>query len=208
MSRDYKTPPRKSASNAGFSGSSFALGMLVGLLLGLGLALGVAWYVNKVPSPFVNRVPPKGEVAKPAPDEKAGKARDEKLRLDFHDILTGKKDPDMEGKAPKEAKDTKDAKAAKDPVSTAGPKEAFFLQAGAFTSAQDADNLKARLALLGHEASVQSVTIPDKGAWHRVRLGPYGSVEELTRVRDALKQNGIDTTLVKIRDAADAKSGK
>jgi len=54
---------------------------------------------------------------------------------------------------------------------------------------------------------VASVTLADKGAWHRVRLGPYGSVEELTRVRDALKQNGIDTTLVKIRDA-EAKSGK
>jgi cell division protein FtsN len=208
MSRDYKTPPRKSGSNSGFSGSSFALGLLVGLLAGLGIALGVAWYVNKVPSPFVNRVPPKGDAAKPAPDEKAAKAKDEKLRLDFHDILTGKKDPDMEGKAP--AADAKDAKAAKDvkePVSTAGPKEAFFLQAGAFTSAQEADNLKARMALLGHEASVQSVTLADKGAWHRVRLGPYGSVEELTRVREALKQNGIDTTLVKIRDA-DAKSGK
>jgi cell division protein FtsN len=207
MSRDYKTPPRKSSSSSGFSGSSFALGMLVGLLLGLGIALGVAWYVNKVPSPFVTRVPPKGE-AKAVPDEKAGKPKDEKLRLDFHDILTGKKDPDMEGKAPKEEKEVKAAKDGKDPVSTAVPKEAFFLQAGAFTSAQEADNLKARLALLGHEASVQSVTLPDKGAWHRVRLGPYGSVEELTRVRDALKQNGIDTTLVKIRDAADAKSGK
>ncbi len=201
MSRDYKTPPRKSGSNSGFSGGSFALGMLVGLLLGLGIALGVAWYVNKVPSPFVTRVPPKGDAAKAVPDDKAGKAKDEKLRLDFHDILTGKKDPDMEGKEPKAAKD------AKDTPSTVAPKEAFYLQAGAFTSAQEADNLKARLALLGHEASVASVTLADKGAWHRVRLGPYGSVEELTRVRDALKQNGIDTTLVKIRDA-EAKSGK
>jgi cell division protein FtsN len=206
MSRDYKTPPRKSSSSSGFSGSSFALGLLVGLLLGLGIALGVAWYVNKVPSPFVTRVPPK-DGAKPAPDEKAGKAKDEKLRLDFHDILTGKKDPDMEGKAPKAEKAEKETPETK-PAPPAAPKEAFFLQAGAFTSAQEADNLKARLALLGHEASVQSVTLPDKGAWHRVRLGPYGSVEELTRVRDALKQNGIDTTLVKIRDAADAKSGK
>ncbi|MGH8619702.1 MAG: SPOR domain-containing protein [Burkholderiales bacterium] len=204
MSRDYKTPPRKSGPTSGFSGSSFALGALVGLLVGLGIALAVAWYVNKVPSPFVTRVPPKGDAAKAVPDDKAAKAKDEKLRLDFHDILTGKKDPDVEGKGAKDAKDGKEAKAA---PSTPVSKEAFYLQAGAFTSAQEADNLKARLALLGHEASVQSANIPDKGAWHRVRLGPYGSVEELTRVRDALKQNGIDTTLVKIRDA-EAKSGK
>jgi cell division protein FtsN len=34
-----------------------------------------------------------------------------------------------------------------------------------------------------------------------VRLGPYGSVEELNRARDTLKSNGIDTTLIKVRDA-------
>lgn len=208
MSRDYKTPPRKSGPNGSFSPSSFALGLFVGLLTGLGVALAVAWYVNKVPSPFVTRVPPKGEAAKAVPDDKSGKAKDDKLRLDFHDILTGKKDPDFEGKEAQDAKGARDGKEAKGAASTPVPKEAFYLQAGAFTSAQEADNLKARLALLGHEASVQSVNLPDKGAWHRVRLGPYGSVEELTRVRDTLKQNAIDTTLVKVRDAADAKSGK
>jgi cell division protein FtsN len=33
-----------------------------------------------------------------------------------------------------------------------------------------------------------------------VRLGPYTSVEELTRVRDTLKQGGIETTLIKVRE--------
>ncbi|MFZ2653058.1 MAG: hypothetical protein WA210_23480, partial [Burkholderiaceae bacterium] len=38
-------------------GSGFSLGLVVGLLVGLSLALGVAIYVNKVPIPFVNKVP-------------------------------------------------------------------------------------------------------------------------------------------------------
>ena len=80
-------------------------------------------------------------------------------------------------------------------------KEAFFLQAGAFQNAPDADNLKARLALMGMEATVQTTTLPDKGVWHRVRVGPYTTVDDLNRARDTLKQSGIDTTLIKVREA-------
>jgi cell division protein FtsN len=73
-----------------------------------------------------------------------------------------------------------------------------MLQAGAFQSASDADNLKARLALLGFEATIETTKSGDKGTWHRVRVGPYTSVEELNRTRDTLNQNGVPTTLVKL----------
>ena len=93
-------------------------------------------------------------------------------------------------------KQRKDAKAG----STTTGREAFFLQAGAFQNAPDADNLKARLALLGVEANIETTAVPDKGVWHRVRIGPYTSVEELNRARDSLKQNGVQTTLIKLRE--------
>jgi cell division protein FtsN len=86
-------------------------------------------------------------------------------------------------------------------VPAAGERETFFLQAGAFQNAPDADNLKARLALLGIEATIQTATLPDKGVWHRVRIGPYGSIEELNRARETLKQNGYDTALIKTQDS-------
>jgi cell division protein FtsN len=44
--------------------------------------------------------------------------------------------------------------------------------------------------------------MPDKGVWYRVRMGPYSRVEEINRVRGQLAQNGIDASLVRIRDAA------
>jgi cell division protein FtsN len=81
------------------------------------------------------------------------------------------------------------------------------LQAGAFQNAPDADNLKARLALLGVEATIQTTTLPGKGVRHRVRVGPYIAIEDLNRARDALKQNGIETTLIKVR-AAPVQSAK
>ena len=205
MPRDYKTPQRSSQSGTGFSGTSFALGALIGLLLGLGLALAVAWYINKVPSPFVNRMPVAPTDAAKSADDKAARGKDDKLRLEFHDILTGKKDPDVDrgpkAIAPPPPTGTPLPPAAETSPPPVTPKETLYLQAGAFQNPQEADNLKARLALLGHEATVQPTNVPDKGTWYRVRLGPYARVDELARARDNMRQNGIDATLVKIRDA-------
>lgn len=83
------------------------------------------------------------------------------------------------------------------PNQTAGnvpSEETYFLQAGSFPNAVDADNLKAKLAILGIEASVQVVTVPDKGVWHRVHVGPYKGREEVKNALAILKQNGISAT--------------
>ena len=195
MSKDYKKPEPKPR---GGGGGSLLVGILIGLVLGLGIALAVAWYINKMPSPFqASRTPPKNEppaksekaAVQPKSEDKGAKAT-EKPRFDFYKILPGNEEP---------ATDQQMREAQRKATSTAA-KETFFLQAGAFQNAPDADNLKARLALLGVEATVQTTTVPDKGVWHRVRVGPYTSVEELNRTRDTLKQNGIETALIKVRE--------
>jgi cell division protein FtsN len=200
MSKDYKGPAKKPRGGKNGAGS-LLVGILIGLLLGLGIALAVAWYINKMPTPFVNRaVPPsKGEPLR-NPDavksaDKAAKAADGKPRFDFYKILPGSEEPVTE----QQFKDAQDK-----PALT---KETFYLQAGAFQNAPDADNLKARLALVGIAASVQTTTLPDKGVWHRVRVGPYTAIEDLNRARDTLKQNGIETTLIKVRETP-AQAGK
>jgi cell division protein FtsN len=195
MSKDYKEhEPRRSRLP---TGSSLLTGILIGLVLGLCVALGVAWYINKMPSPFAARTaqptksdPGKAPAAQTAKiEDKNQKTEEPKPRFDFYKILPGSEEPAPE-KAPRDSKRG----------STVGPREAFFLQAGAFQNAPDADNLKARLALLGIEASIETTVLPEKGVWHRVRVGPYSSVEELNRTRDTLKQNGVQTTLVKARE--------
>lgn len=191
MSKDYKRPDPPARGG----GSSLLIGILIGLVLGLVIALGVAWYINKMPSPFLDRPPTKNEPAKgaapPAPkaQEKTAKAPEAKPRFDFYKILPGTEEPATD-------QQVRDAQK----KSTPSPKETFFLQAGAFQNAPDADNLKARLALIGIEAKIQTATLPDKGVWHRVRVGPYTSVEELNRARDSLKQNGVETALIKVRE--------
>jgi cell division protein FtsN len=79
-------------------------------------------------------------------------------------------------------------------------KDVYFVQAGSFQNPADADNQKARLAILGFESSVEPANLPDKGTWYRVRLGPYTKVEDINRIRQALAQNGIDASLVKIKE--------
>jgi len=200
-----RAKPAKPVKPSGV-GSTF-VGILIGLVLGLFIALGVAWYINKLPNPFREKPQgPKLETpvasdAKSAPPDpgkitttdaaapKVTESATDKPKLSAQEMLTK-----GEGTAatPEKAADTK---------STPEAKDAFFLQAGSFQNAPDADNLKARLALLGIEAAIQTRTLADKGVWHRVRIGPYSDIEELNRMRGVLTQNNIETALVKVREA-------
>ena len=190
MSKDYKVPEQRSRG----SGGSLVLGIFIGLVLGLGIALGIAWYVNKMPSPFGSKPPLeplKGAESAPSKGGEVAvrKAPESKPRFDFYKMLPEEPGPAAEPKAREPQK-----------KSTPAAREAFFLQAGSFQNAPDAASLKARLALMGVEATVQATPLPDKGVWHRVRIGPYTSVEELARTRDTLKQNGVETTLIRVRE--------
>ena len=70
------------------------------------------------------------------------------------------------------------------------------MQTGSFQNAADADNQKAKLAMMGVEASVQQVMLQDR-VWYRVRLGPFRKVEELNAMRADLSRQGIDANIVK-----------
>lgn len=184
-------------SPAPSKGGSMLAGILIGMVLGLLIAGGVAWYISKLPSPFVNKghrhevadpqEAPVGEPqVAPAPATAAPAADDGKPRFEFYKVLTDKQD----NAAMPPAATPKPAA----PQSKAAANQVYFLQAASFSNEADADKLKARLALMGMEASVQSVTIPGKGVWHRVRLGPYQGADAMNKARASLKQNGVDAT--------------
>src|SRR5258708_19282094 len=73
--------------------------------------------------------------------------------------------------------------AAKQASKPGAPKDSYFLQAGSFQNPADADNLKARLALMGLEASVEPANLAEKGVWYRVRLGPYTPAAQINPSR-------------------------
>jgi cell division protein FtsN len=191
----------------------FLLGVLVGLIIGLGVALGVAFYLNKTPIPFAAR-------AKPDAKDAAGKAPGiagmpqgtgqlpsfsavtpaEKPRYDFYKILPGGDEPAADkpsaaGPAPAASAPAPAPSAPRPGVTN----EPYYIQVGSFQNPADADNHKAQLAIIGLESSVEPTTIPDKGTWYRVRVGPFTKLEDLNRVRRILAQNGIKSTLVKAK---------
>jgi len=79
---------------------------------------------------------------------------------------------------------------------TTALKEPIYLQAGAFQSASEAENQKARLALIGAEARIQQVMLQDK-VWYRVRLGPFHKMDDVNHLRGDLARQGIDANVVK-----------
>lgn len=190
------------------------LGLFLGLVIGVLIAFGVVWYLNKAPLPFLDKLPhPEKVESKPGapqatPQTLPGKPGDkvnEKPRFEFYKILPGGQEA---APAPADANAKQPAGAAPaaptKPDTPAATNELIYLQAGAFQKSTDADNLKAKLALMGLEAGVQEVQVPDKGLMHRVRVGPFAKPEEMNRIRNQLSQNGIQTSVVKTKEATSA----
>ncbi|MBK8121314.1 MAG: SPOR domain-containing protein [Sulfuritalea sp.] len=198
--------PRKNTSGGTL------LGIFIGLVVGVLIAFGVVWYLNKSPLPFQNKYEgaPKADRERPAtPAPLPGKPGDKPAgRFEFYGILEGKQPAAPGGVASAQGAPLKSAPDQTVPGAPAAPAsevkpvpaEIFFLQVGAFQKAADADNLKAKLALSGLEASVQEVNIPDKGTMHRVRVGPFRDPDELNRARALLSQSGVQGTVIKQRE--------
>lgn len=84
------------------------------------------------------------------------------------------------------------------PAKTASTKAKYILQAGSFRSYEDANTLKASLALLGVESSIQSVNIKNE-SWHRVRIGPFSQTKNLHDARSTLQHNNIKTMTMELK---------
>lgn len=73
----------------------------------------------------------------------------------------------------------------------------YILQAGSFKNTKDADRLRAKLILMGLDATVEEVTVKNGELWHRVQVGPFTSRSKLSKARSTLISEGIDTLLLK-----------
>ena len=171
---------RRSGGNSR-KGKSVFTGVLIGLTFGAVLAVGVALWVTGN-NPFKSAAPgPDAAPTSPAAVEVAPSATPETApSFDFYKVLPG----DAPSELPQ-------------PPAAEQAATLYYLQAGAFQNADDADNLKAQLAMLGVEAEIQTTEVADKGMFHRVRVGPFHAPSEVDSTRSLLSQNNIPATLVK-----------
>ena len=201
------------------------LGIFIGLVIGLGMAASVAFWLMKnnpafqAPATTANAREPTGKEA----PRVAKNDVPEKPRFDFYKILPGVEDTRAQSErkavektdravvelakektAPKAVERVAETVAAPSDkvasIDTAkGTKggEKFWLQAGSFSTESDAENLKARLAFAGWEASVQQGFMPDKAVRFRVRLGPYDNQDEMQRIKTDLGKRGFEAAVMK-----------
>lgn len=193
------------------------LGFILGLLVGLGVALAVAVYVTKVPIPLVDR----GVQRKPMlPDTEAE-------RLKGWNPNAGLSNAKIPAPAGAPAGDTPAApaadaggktEAAADPIaelirqkSAAAAGEPtggaaanapdpflYYVQAGAFRSAEEAEAQRARLALQGFDAKVSEREQGGQRIW-RVRLGPFDAKAKAEAMQEQLRAKQFDTALVRVQ---------
>lgn len=194
------------------------LGIVIGMVLGLGAALAVAVYVTKVPIPFLNKA------AGRSADHDAAEARKNK-DWEPNAPLFGKNParPATGSAAPASSSEvaavtrpvgsgaqraaSRAAAAASDPLgdlaaarsAAAGPDPfLYFVQAGAFRTAEDAESQRARLSLMGVEAKVIEREQSGRPVF-RVRVGPFEKKDDADRQKEKLDGGGIETALVRVQ---------
>ena len=188
--RDYKQRPRQSPRKAARQQSPwlyFALGMITGV------AASVLVYFNEfVPVPLY--VAPKATSGAQRVEDKPRTNPNEsdapKPRFEFYTLL-----PEMEVAVP-------DAELKPGPAETRNAPTApgtYYLQAGSFRRPEEADKMKANLAFLGLESSIQTVAINGADSWHRVRIGPFSDLADLNEARRRLLENKIESIVLKVR---------
>jgi cell division protein FtsN len=178
----------------------------IGVLLGLTLSALVLikdWAPmlrkKNLPQPNVDATTPH-ESDQAVADEAAKKPAPPKKNYDFYTVLPEMEVviPDAELSAKARAEQQRQQQgAAQTPAAgtTAVPATGdngahYVLLAGSYTEAKAADEAKAKLALLGIVAKVQSITINGK-VWNRVMVGPYANASDTEAAQKTLSDSGI-----------------
>jgi cell division septation protein DedD len=187
------------------SSVSPVVSMLFGLAIGLSVAAAV-YMKDRRPHPAAaqpqpaslqNALDDNGELAADGPAEPSTVATDsadaerEVKRFTFYDIL-----PNFEvitrEEEPVAAADATTPQAIVEPG-------VYVLQAGSFSTHNDADRRRAELALHGIESHIQRVKVNDRN-YHRVYVGPIDDLDQLNMLRSRLRAAQIDVLRIRLSD--------
>lgn len=212
----------KSSTAKSHEKGGFVLGLIVGLLLGLAIALGVALYVAKVPIPFIDKVPQRS-AEEDAKEAAANKNWNPNANLPGAGKAPAPRAPAASGviAAPAAASGPGPASpataaapaptgaATPAPKASAAPAQAtasapgggdagyvFFVQAGAFTAAADAEQQRARLAMQGFNAKVYERAAGDRTVF-RVRIGPFDERAGADALQAQVQAAGLEAAVVR-----------
>ncbi len=198
------------------------LGLVIGIVIGLGAALAVAVYVTKVPVPFLNKgqgrsveqdaaearknkdwdpnAPLYGKNparAASAPAPQADVAPAGSTSAAGPAAAHAKTDPKAEGPPAPSADPLGDLAKARAAAAGVDP-FSYFVQVGAYRTAEDAESQRARLSLSGIEARVSEREQSGRTVY-RVRVGPIEKREDADKAKERLEALGMEAALVRVQ---------
>ena len=178
MANDYRTKHAKKAE-----GTPFTNGVFVGLLFGILVSIAVTLFITNGKSPFISKNTAGAciEINSALGDEDVINI-DADTGFDFYDAL------------PRDNLNYGNEEIQADPDQNRDVN--YYLQVGAFSEVSPADNLKAKLALMGFESVIMSVKIGDS-TFHRVSVGPYIEFIKARNMREKLIKEGFKANLIK-----------
>jgi cell division protein FtsN len=198
MARDYKHAAqrgrKKSSGGWMWFISGTGAGLLAALIVYLQMSRAPTESTTLLPTPPAasTAAPPPAPVPAPEqPEPEPDEAPPPKPRFDFYTIL-----PEMEVKVP----EWSGTNPATNPAPPALEPGSYVLQVASFQRFEDADKVKAKLALNGIVADIQRVVINGKDTWYRVRVGPFKDLERVDAMRTKLQQAGMDFMLLRIKE--------
>ena len=131
-------------------------------------------------------VPAAGAAAVP-PEPGSSASAPARAPRDPASILAGQNAPPAKPAAPP----------APSPTAVPAPTPSFFVQAGAYSRTEDAEQQRARLALMGLAARITEREQSGRTVY-RVRLGPFDGREEAEDAQGKLSAAGVDANLVRV----------
>lgn len=207
---------RQARRNGGGDGLPGWIWLLGGLLLGLVLAGVVMVRLRPTDAPGPQPNPQAQAPERSSEEPLAQQEAPRKPKYDFYTVLAEREvvvpDAEIDAQAQAEVKAKAAAQAAARRLadaesaviqspSTPAPaavSDSYVLQAGAFRAPNEAESLKARIALIGLSARVEAAQIRGETVY-RVRMGPYGSAAALAGAKDTLAGNGIPAVAIRAR---------
>lgn len=205
------------SGNTQFGGT--LLGLILGLVVGLGTALAVALYVTKAPVPFMDRGSQRPSTTEALEAERSRDWNPNQSLSTGTPGLTpidpvlpitpgGRALPSLDGTSGA-AGDSTDAigqliqgvPSSSTTVTTVEVPDipdpfVYYVQAGAYRTADDANTHRARLAMAGFESQIMEREQAGQTV-HRVRMGPYDSRPQAEAAEQRLRAQGFDTALVR-----------
>jgi cell division protein FtsN len=206
MSRDYKhrAHSRDTNNRRRTSQETSSIGLFKWMLI-TALIIGFAVFLVYLKSPGLQKsaFSPVAQSQQTVPATKTGKAdtsnkvsanqeakeqKPQPPQFDFYTILPKKEMvvPDHEIKTR-----TREERIGK------SKNASYVIQAGSSRDFKDADQLKAKLALMGIESKIQKAKV-ESVIWYRVKIGPYRQMGSVNSIMSRLQKNGMKPVITEV----------